>query len=160
MSQNHCLETVLDSQESLEKILEDWVSQKFDLSLVSILRIEALPEVGKISKYTLGDRLHAWNQIREAWTGRLGRSTHSGLFGLGGLGTLVIVGPATTAMAKVLESPKDGPSRIGQALESLGVAATSIENLENSLHAGKLLLLVRGTDEQLANARSALGVPA
>lgn len=160
MSQNHCLETVLDSQESLEKILEDWVSQKFDLSLVSILRIEPLPEVGKVPKYTLGARLHAWNQIREAWTTRLGRATHSGLFGLGGLGTLVIVGPATTAMAKVLESPNDGLSNIGQALEALGVAAPSIENLESALHAGKLLLLVRGTEQQLVNARGALGVTA
>lgn len=155
MSEIHSLETVMDSQENLEKILEQWIQEKHDLSRVSILRIEPLPEAGVGSKYTLGARLHAWNQIREAWTARLGRATHSGLFGLGGVGTLVVVGPATTVMASVLETPQEGLTTMGQAMQALGVSAPSIEELESALHAGKLLLLVRNTDQPNVNQRGA-----
>ena len=144
MSKIHRLETVLDCQGNLE----EWVSQQHDLSQVSILRIEPLPEVGTGSKYTLGDRLNAWNQARQAWTSRLGRATHSGLFGLGGVGTLVIVGPATTAVAGVLESPQNGLSTIVQALQALGLEEKSIQHLESELQAGKLLLLVSEADQE------------
>lgn len=155
MSEHHRLETVMDSQENLEKILEQWVKEKQDLSLVSILRIEPLPEGGSGSKYTLGTRLHAWNQIREAWTARLGRATHSGLFGLGGVGTLVVVGPATTVMARVLESPQQGLSTMGQAMQALGVPEPSMEGMESALQAGQLLLLVGGADQQPVGPRGA-----
>ncbi|MBS2040591.1 hypothetical protein JST97_36730 [bacterium] len=156
MSKIQCLETIFDSQEKLENILENMVKQKCDLSLVSVLRIDPIPEPGVASKYTLGDRLGAWNQTRLAWSERLGQATRSGLFGIANSGTLVVVGPATNAVARALENPQPDCSPLIQFLQALGIEKSAIEERAGALLAGKLLLMVSGTEEQLAGLRLAL----
>jgi hypothetical protein len=145
---------IYDSQVGLETAVRELRSQSFEMEQLSILNIDALPEANKGPGYTFGDRLGYWTQRRDHWSGLIGNASGSGLFGIPGLGTLMIVGPATTAVARVLEEAPghEGLRAVGVALHDLGVEEGSISESESALQARKFLLLVSGSEQQLSRS--------
>ena len=156
MSKEHSVVAIYESQLGVENAVRELRSRSFDMGHLSILQIDGEAEKGP--RYTFGDRLGYRAQRRAYWGGLIGIASGSGLFGVPGLGTLMIVGPATAAMARVLEGTlaHAGLSAVGVALHNLGVEEACIAESETALSAKKFLLVVTGTEAQLSSIRGAL----
>jgi predicted alpha/beta-hydrolase family hydrolase len=75
-----------------------------------------------------------------------------------GIGPLVAAGPIVAWMVAALESAAvvGGLSAIGAGLYSIGIPQKSILQYETSLKAGKFMLVIHGTPDEVTRAKTIL----
>ena len=82
----------------------------------------------------------------------------SAFFFVPGVGPLLVAGPLVTWIVGVLEGAAvvGGLSALGAALASIGIPKNSILQYEANLRAGKFLLILHATPEEVERAKDRL----
>ena len=80
------------------------------------------------------------------------------IFFLPGLGLMTMAGPVVSVLVGALEGAVvvGGLSALGAALTQIGVPKDQVIKYETALKADKYVLMVHGSDEEVAKARSVL----
>lgn len=130
------------------------------------LDIKKLSLVGKgyhseehpVGFYTAGDRIKAWGGMGAFWGGIWGMLFAPALFFLPGIGLVALAGPFVATLVSALEGAVviGGISALGAALVQTGVPKDQAIKYETALKADKFVLMVHGSAEDEAKARSVL----
>ncbi len=158
---------ILSTREDAESALNEFRDSGFSLEKVGVMTKESECD-GQVGNNERSDRLAAQAQ-QGATTGAVTGTARHGLSGLGllvGFGTLAIPGVGTaieagtggTSLASNLGGKAIGgfdDSWVG-ALAGLGIPEERTHVYTNRVHRGDYLMMVEGTDKELAHAESVL----
>jgi hypothetical protein len=130
----------------------------FDMKALSIVGKGYHTEENVVGYYTAGDRMKYWGTNGAFWGGMWGLLFGSAFFMIPGIGPLVAAGPIVAWIVGALEGAAvvGGLSAIGAGLYSIGIPEKSILQYETSLKAGKFMLVVHGTPDEVTRAKSIL----
>jgi uncharacterized membrane protein len=129
-----------------------------DMKKLSIVGKDYHTEEHVTGYYTTGDRMMAWGKFGAFWGGLWGLMLGSASFFIPGIGPVLMAGPLVSTIVSTLEGAVlgGGVSALGAALLNLGVSKKSVIAYETELAAGKFILIVHGTPEETAKAKSLL----
>jgi hypothetical protein len=110
-----------------------------------------------VGYYTTGDRMAYWGKQGAFWGGLWG-ILGAAFFWVPGLGQLLVAGPLVMWIVGALEGAVvvGGVSAFGAALYSIGIPKKSVMQYETEVKNGQLLLVARGTSEEVERARDIL----
>lgn len=130
----------------------------FDMKKLSIVGKDFEAEEQVVGFYNTGDRVKYWGKMGAFWGGLWGLLLGAALFWIPGIGLVTVGGPVVAWIVGALESAivVGGLSVLGAALYSMGIPKDSIMDYEIALKAGKFLLVVHGTAEEVDLARMLL----
>jgi hypothetical protein len=130
----------------------------FDVKKLSLVGKGYHSEEHPIGFYSAGDRIKAWGGAGAFWGGIWGLLFAPAIFFLPGLGLIALAGPVVTALVGALEGAVfvGGVSALGAALTQIGVPKDQVLKYETALKAEKYVLMVHGSAEEIARARSVL----
>ena len=130
----------------------------FDLKLLSLVGKGYHTEEHPIGFYTVGDKIKSWGGTGAFWGGIWGLLMAPAVFLLPGIGLVAMAGPLVATLVGGLEGAVivGGLSALGAALTRIGVPKDQVVKYETALKVDKYLLIVHGTPEQQARARSVL----
>jgi hypothetical protein len=134
----------------------------FDMKKLSIVGKDYHSDENVVGYYTMGDRMMFWGKNGALWGGLWGGLWGilfgSALFLIPGIGPLVMAGPIVAWIVGALEGAVvvGGLSAVGAGLYSIGIPKESILQYESSLKAGKFMLVVHGTPDQVTRAKAIL----
>jgi hypothetical protein len=130
----------------------------FDVKKLSLVGKGYHSEEHPVGFYTMGDRIKTWGGIGAFWGGIWGLLLAPAIFFLPGLGLMAMAGPVVSVLVGALEGAVvvGGLSALGAALTQIGVPKDQVIKYETALKADKYVLMVHGTDEEVAKARSVL----
>ena len=146
------------AEASVKQLQEDG----FDMKKLSIVGKEYHTDENVVGYYTTGDRMKYWSgegaMWGGIWGGMWGILFGSALFVIPGIGPLVMAGPIVAWIVGALEGAVvvGGLSAIGAGLYSIGIPKDSILQYETSLKAGKFMLVVHGTADEVTRAKGIL----
>ena len=111
-----------------------------------------------VGYYNAGDRMLYWGEQGAFWGGFWSLLFGSAFFMIPGFGPLLVAGPMAAWIVAALESAVvvGGLSALGAALASIGIPENSIVQYETSIKAGKFMMLVHGTPDEVTRAKSIL----
>ena len=111
-----------------------------------------------VGYYTAGDRVMYWGTLGAFWGGLWGLLFGSALFLVPGVGPLLVAGPLAGWIVGALEGVVVGGGfgALGAALASIGIPENSILQYEESLKAGKFLLILHATPQEVERAKDRL----
>jgi len=129
-----------------------------DITKLSLIGKGYHSEEHPVGFYTTGDRIRSWGGTGAFWGGVWGFLLAPAVFFLPGLGLVAMAGPLVSLLVGALEGAIviGGLSALGAALTQIGVAKEQIIKYETALKADKYILMVHGSDEEVAKARSVL----
>jgi hypothetical protein len=130
----------------------------FDMKSLSIVGKEYHTDENVVGYYTSGDRMAHWGKYGAFWGGFWGLLFGSAFFMIPGIGPLVMLGPVVTWIVAALEGAVvvGGLSALGAGLYSIGIPKNSVLKYETSLKAGKFMLIVHGTADEVTRAKEIL----
>ena len=130
----------------------------YDMKKLSIVGRDYHTDEHVVGYYTTGDRMMAWGKFGAFWGGLWGLLFGSAFFLIPGIGPVLMAGPLVAAIVSGLEGAAvvGGMSALGAALVSLGIPENRAIAYETELAAGKFVLIVHGTQEETAKARTIL----
>jgi hypothetical protein len=130
----------------------------FDMKKLSIVGKGYHTEENVVGYYTAGERMKHWGKYGAFWGGMWGLLFGSAFFMIPGIGPIIAAGPLVALIVSALESAAvvGGMSAIGAGLYSAGIPKNSVLEYETSLNAGKFMLVVHGTPEEVKRASSIL----
>jgi hypothetical protein len=130
----------------------------FDMKKLSIVGKGYHSEENVVGYYTSGDRMKVWGSNGAFWGGIWGLLFGSAFFVIPGIGPLIAAGPMVALVVGILEGAAvgGGLSAIGAGLYSIGIPKNSIVQYETSLKAGKFMLVLHGTAEEVSRAHTIL----
>jgi uncharacterized membrane protein len=105
-----------------------------------------------------GDRMLAWGKFGAFWGSIWGILFGSAILFIPGVGSVLIAGWIVTTLASALEGAAlgGGIGAISAALTTIGVPKDSVVAYETAIKAGKFLIIVRGTSEEVELAHNIL----
>jgi hypothetical protein len=108
--------------------------------------------------YTNGDRMAYWGKNGAFWGGIWGLLFGSAFFMIPGIGPIVAAGPIIGWIVAALEGAVvvGGISAVGVGLYGIGIPKNSVLKYETSLKAGKFMLVVHGTADEVTRAKQIL----
>ena len=111
-----------------------------------------------VGYYNTGDRMMYWGKLGAFWGGLWGMLFGSAFFLIPGVGPLVVAGPLVAWIVGALETAAvmGGLSALGAALVSIGIPKNSVLQYEANLKAGKFLLILHGTPQEVEAAKDRL----
>ena len=130
----------------------------FDVKKLSLVGKGYHSEEHPVGFYTLGDKIKSWGGVGAFWGGIWGLLLAPAIFFLPGLGVVAMAGPVVAALVGALEGAVvvGGVSALGAALTQIGVPENQVIKYETALKADKYVLMVHGSAEEVAKARSVL----
>jgi len=146
------------AEEAVKQLQQDG----FDMKKLSIIGKDYHSDENVVGYYTTGDRVMFWGKNGAFWGGLWGGMWGilfgSALFVIPGIGPLVMAGPIVAWIVGALEGAivVGGMSAVGAGLYSIGIPKESVLQYETSLKAGKFVLLVHGTPEEVTRAKKIL----
>jgi hypothetical protein len=145
-----------DQHSQAEEAVKQLQQAGFDMRHLSIVGKGYHTEENVVGYYTTGERMKHWGKFGAFWGGIWGLLFGSAFFVIPGIGPLVLAGPIVGWMAAALEGAVvvGGMSAIGAGLYSIGIPKKSILQYETSLKAGKFILLVHGTPDEVSRAKT------
>lgn len=149
---------LFDQHTQAEKGVQELQQAGFDMKKLSIVGKEYHTEENVVGYYTTGERMRVWGKNGAFWGGIWGLLFGSAFFLIPGIGPLVVGGPIIAAIVGALEGAAvvGGVSAIGAGLCSIGIPKNSVLKYETSLKAGKFMLLVLGTPDEVIRAKAIL----
>ncbi len=162
MSDTNTAVAVFESHEAADEAIRDLQKRGFDMERLSVVGQDFHTEEHVVGYYNTGDRMKCWGQRGAFWGALWGTLFGSAFFVLPGLGPVLMAGPLVAAIVSAIEGAAvmGGISALGAALASVGIPENSIVEYEAELKAGKFLLIVHGTDEEVARAKQHLDAAA
>ena len=149
---------IYPTHQGAENAIRELERSGFDIKKLSIVGKDYHTEEHVTGYYTTGDRMMAWGKFGAFWGGVWGLLFGSAFFVIPGVGPLLMAGPVVAAIVSVLEGAVvlGGVNALSAALVSLGVPTENAIAYETDLSAGKFVLIVHGTLEETAKARTLL----
>jgi len=141
-----------------EDAIRELEKSGFDMKKLSIVGKDYHSDEHVVGYYTTGDRMMAWGKLGAFWGALWGLLFGSAFFLIPGVGPTLMAGPLVTAIVSGLENAAvvGGASALVAALISIGVPKSSAIEYETELVAGKFVLIVHGTQEETAKAKTLL----
>ena len=158
MSEKNSIVAVFDSHNQAEDAVRELQKSGFDMTKLSIVGRDYHTDEHVVGYYNAGDRMLYWGKLGAFWGGLWAMLFGSAVFLVPGVGPLLVAGPLVTWIVGVLEGAAvvGGLSAIGAALASIGIPKDSILQYEASLKAGKFLLILHGTPQEVEHAKDHL----
>ena len=158
MTKTNSAVAVFETHESAEAAIKKLQREGFDMKKLSIVGKNYHTEEHVVGYYNTGDRMKSWGREGAFWGGLWGLLFGSAFFWLPIMGPILVAGPLVASIVASLETAAvvGGLSVLGAALVSLGVPENTVLQYEAELKTGKLLVIVHGTPEELARAKSLL----
>ncbi len=158
MKNNHNCIAVFNSHTDAEQAIKDLQKSGFDMKKLSLVGKGYHSNEHPVGYYNTGDRVMFWGKWGAFWGGLWGMLFGSAFFWIPGIGPLAIAGPLVSTIVGGVEGAAavGGLNALGAALYSIGIPKDSIIKYEESLKADKFLLLVHGTQEEVAHAQDVL----
>lgn len=149
---------VFDNHEFADAAVKKLAKSGFDITRISVIGRGFHTEQNVSGLYNAGDRVKVWGSNGAFW---------GGLWGLffGGLfmmipffGPIVVVGHLAMMVVAAVEGAVvvGGLSALGAALYSTGIPKDSVLRYEDAVKAEGFLVIVHGTDAEVARARAIL----
>ncbi len=150
---------VFDTRADAEEAIQSLSRSGFDVKQLSLLGKGYHSEEHPVGFYTAGDKIKAWGGAGAFWGGIWGLLLAPAVFVLPGVGVVAMAGPVVAALVGALEGAVlvGGVSAMGAALSEVGVPKDQVIKYETALKVDKYVLLVQGSAEDQAKARSVLG---
>jgi hypothetical protein len=158
MSEKNSAIAIFDQHGQAEGAVTQLQRAGFDMKKLSIISKAYQTEENVVGYYTTGDRVKYWGANGAFWGGIWGLLFGSAFFIIPGVGPLLVAGSFVAAIVGSLETAAvvGGLSALGAALYSIGIPKQSILQYETSIKAGKVMLVVHGTPDEVSRAKSIL----
>jgi len=155
MSEKNSIVVVYDSHTEAEAGVKELQKAGFDMKKLSIIGKEYHTEEHIVGYYNAGDRMKYWGKMGAFWGGLWGFLFGAAFFVIPGIGPILIAGPVVAWVVAALEGAVviGGLSVIGAGLYSIGIPKDSILRYETALKADKFLLIVHGSEDEVARAK-------
>ena len=141
-----------------EQAIHDLVRAKFDVANLTIFGRDYHTEEQPVGYINTGDRMLAWGKLGAFWGTMWGILFGSAVIFVPGVGGVIFAGWLVGTLVSALEGAVvgGGLAAIGGALTSIGIPQDSVIAYESAIKAGRFLVIVRGTDEEIGRAKSIL----
>jgi uncharacterized membrane protein len=158
MSDKNTAVAMFDQHEQAEEAVKELQHAGFDMKKLSIVSKAYQTQENVVGYYTTGDRVKYWGANGAFWGGIWGLLFGSAMFVVPGVGPLLVAGSLVAAFVGALETAVvvGGFSALGAALYGIGIPKQSILQYETSIKAGKFMLVVHGTPDEVTRAKSIL----
>ncbi len=155
MSEMNSVVAIFESHNQAEAAVRDLQKSGFDMKKLSIVGKDYHTDEQVVGYYTAGDRVMYWGTLGAFWGGLWGLLFGSALFLIPGVGPLLVAGPLAGWIVGALEGVVVGGGfgALGAALASIGIPENSILQYEASLKAGKFLLILHATPQEVERAK-------
>ena len=149
---------MFDQHTQAEEAVKQLQQAGFDMTTLSIDGKGYHTEANVVGYYTAGDRMKYWGANGAFWGGVWGLLFGSAFFMIPGIGPLVAAGPIVAWVVAALEGAVvvGGASALGAGLYSIGIPKESVLRYETFLKAGKFMLVVHGTSDEVTRAQAIL----
>jgi hypothetical protein len=153
---------IFDQHTQAEQAVKQLGEDSFDMKKLSIIGKDYHTDENVVGYYSTGDRMKYWGKNGALWGGLWGGLWGvlfgSAFFVIPGIGPLMMAGPIIAWIVGALEGAAvvGGLSALGAGLYGIGIPKKSILQYETSLKAGKFMLLVHGTPEEVTRAKTIL----
>jgi hypothetical protein len=130
----------------------------FDMQKLSIVGKDYRIDEHVVGFYNTGDRMKAWGATGAFWGGMWGLLFGAAFFVIPGVGPILMAGPIVSWIVGALEGAVvvGGLGALGAALVSAGIPKDSTLRYQTEISAGKFLLLVHGTKDEISRATALL----
>jgi uncharacterized membrane protein len=158
MSDKNTAIAIFDQHNQAEEAVKQLQRAGFDMKKLSIVSKAYQTEENVVGYYTTGERVKYWGANGAFWGGIWGLLFGSAFFFVPGVGPLLVAGSLVAGIIGALETAAvvGGLSALGAALYSIGIPKQSILQYETSIKAGKFMLVVHGTPDEVTRAKSIL----
>jgi hypothetical protein len=149
---------MFDQHVQAEAAVKQLQHDGFDMTTLSIVGKGYDTEENVVGYYTAGDRVKHWGAHGAFWGGVGGLLFGSAFFVIPGIGPVFAAGPIVAWVVAALEAAAvvGGASALGAGLYSIGIPEDSVLRYETLLRAGRFMLVVHGTAEEVARAQAIL----
>jgi hypothetical protein len=149
---------VFNTHVEAEAAIQSLSRSGFDVKKLSLVGKGYHTEEHPVGFYTVGDRIKTWGGTGAFWGGIWGMLIAPAVFFLPGLGLVAMAGPLVATFVGILEGAVvvGGISALGAALTQIGVPKDQVIKYETALKVDKYILMVHGSADELAKARSVL----
>ena len=160
MSTKNSVIAIFDQHTQAEEAVRHLQEAGFDMQQLSIVGKDYHMDENVLGYYTMGDRMAYWGKNGAFWGGIWGLLFGSAFFMIPGIGPLVAAGPVVAWIVAALEGAAvvGGFSALGAGLYSIGIPTKSIIQYESSIKAGKYMLVVHGSPDEVTRAESILSI--
>ena len=158
MSEMNSVVAIFESHNQAEDAVRDLQKSGIDMKKLSIVGKDYHTDEQVVGYYTAGDRVMYWGTLGAFWGGLWGLLFGSALFLVPGVGPLLVAGPLAGWIVGALEGVVvgGGLGTLGAALASIGIPENSIMQYEASLKAGKFILILHATPQEVERAKDRL----
>jgi uncharacterized membrane protein len=158
MSEHNSVVAIFDSHNQAEAAVRELQKGGFDMTKLSIVGKDYRSDEHVVGYYNAGDRMMCWGKFGAFWGGLWGMLFGSAFFFVPGVGPLLVAGPLVMWIVGALEGAAvlGGLSALGAALASIGIPKDSIVQYEASLKAGRFLLILHATPDEVERAKDRL----
>lgn len=158
MSEKNSVVAIFESHNQAEDAIRELQKSGFDMKKLSIVGKDYHTDEHVVGYYNTGDRMMYWGGLGAFWGGLWGMLFGSAFFFVPGVGPLLVAGPLVAWIVGVLEGAAimGGMSALGAALVSIGIPKNSVLQYEESVKAGKFLLILHATPQEVERAKERL----
>lgn len=158
MPRKNAVVAMFEKHSDAEAAVKQLQRAGFDMQKLSIVGKGYHTDEHVIGYFNAGDRMMFWGQEGAFWGALWGLLLGSAFITLPGIGPLLIAGPLVGWMVAALEGAVivGGLSALGGALASIGVPNNSILQYETEIKAGKFMMIVNGTPDEVTRAEELL----
>ena len=158
MSAKNSVVAIFESHTQAEDGVRELQQSGFNMKKLSIVGKDFHTDEHVVGYYNTGDRMMYWGKLGAFWGGLWGMLFGSAFFFVPGLGPLVVAGPLVSWIVGTLEGAAmiGGLSVLGAALVSIGIPTDSVLQYEESVRAGKFLLILHGNPQEVERAKDRL----
>lgn len=150
--------SICNSHQEAEAAIQTLKKFGFDVKKLSLIGKGYHSEEHPVGFYSTGDKIRAWGSTGAFWGSMWGILMAPAVFLLPPLGMVAMAGPIVSVVISALEGAVlvGGLSAVGAALSQLGVPKEQVIVYETALKADKYVLMVHGSDDEVARAKSIL----
>ena len=158
MSERNSVVAIFETHHQAEDGVRELQQSGFNMKKLSIVGKDFHTNEHVVGYYNTGDRMKYWGTMGAFWGGLWGMLFGSAFFFVPGLGPLVVAGPLVSWIVGTLEGAAmmGGLSVLGAALVSIGIPTDSVLQYEESVRAGKFLLILHGNPQEVERAKDRL----
>ena len=158
MSEKNSVVAIFESHSQAEDAVRELQTSGFDMKKLSIVGKDYHTDEHVVGYYNTGERMMYWGKLGAFWGGLWGMLFGSAFFLVPGVGPLLVAGPLVTWIVGALEGAvvMGGISVLGAALVSIGIPENSVLQYEADLKAGKFLLILEATPQEVERAKDCL----
>jgi hypothetical protein len=158
MSRKNSVVAIFEKHAEAEAAVKQLQRSGFDMKALSIVGKSYHTDEHVVGYFNAGDRMLFWGQQGAFWGALWSILFGSAFIMVPGVGPLLIAGPLVAWMMTVLEGAVvvGGLSALGGALASIGIPNDSIVQYETEIKAGKFMMVMNGTPEDVSQAEAIL----